>query len=107
MKADVADWDEQKTTRRREGAINAFYSWFIKLSLTVSMGIGGVVLAMSGFDVKHGTQPPEVLNRMFLMYLIIPVAVWAVAMLCLWAYPLTRARCAEIRAQLESRRGVI
>src|SRR5690606_36007240 len=41
MKADVADWDEQHTTRRREGSINAFYSWFIKASLTASMGIGG------------------------------------------------------------------
>jgi GPH family glycoside/pentoside/hexuronide:cation symporter len=44
---------------------------------------------------------------MFMMYLFIPVVVWTVAMLCLWAYPLTRARCAEIRELLEKRRGVI
>lgn len=107
MKADVADYDEQHTSRRREGAINAFYSWFIKVSLTLSMGIGGVVLAVSGFDVKLPEQPSEVLSRMFLMYLIIPVVIWAVAMVSLWFYPLTREKCAEIRALLESRRGVV
>jgi GPH family glycoside/pentoside/hexuronide:cation symporter len=107
MKADVADYDEQKTTKRREGAINAFYSWFIKASLTASMGIGGIVLQVSGFDVKAPTQPDEVLNRMFLMYLIIPVVIWLIAALSLWVYPLTRARCAEIRELLENRRGVI
>lgn len=107
MKADVADYDEQKTTRRREGAINAFYSWFIKASLTASMGIGGVVLQVSGFNVKLPEQPADVLGRMFLMYLVIPVVIWAVAMISLWYYPLTRQRCAEIRSLLEGRRGVV
>jgi GPH family glycoside/pentoside/hexuronide:cation symporter len=107
MKADVADYDEEKTFRRREGAINSFYSWFIKASLTASMGIGGVVLYISGFDVKLPEQPADVLSRMFWMYLIIPVVIWAVAMVSLWYYPLTRVRCAELRALLESRRGVV
>lgn len=107
MKADVADYDEQHTNRRREGAINSFYSWFIKASLTASMGIGGVVLQMSGFQAKLPQQPADVLNRMFLVYLILPVVIWLVALLSIWFYPLTRARCAEIRTLLETRRGSI
>lgn len=40
MKADVADYDEVDTRRRREGALNAFYSWFIKAAQTCAMGWG-------------------------------------------------------------------
>lgn len=107
MKADVADYDEQFTFRRREGSINAFYSWFIKVSLTASMGIGGVVLQMTGFQAKLPQQPDEVLHRMFVIYLILPIVIWAVALLSVWFYPLTRTRCVEIRAALEKRRGAI
>ncbi|AHF90051.1 sodium:melibiose symporter [Opitutaceae bacterium TAV5] len=107
MKADVADWDEIHTTRRREGAINAFYSWFIKASLTASMGIGGVVLQISGFNPKIGDQPQEVVNRMFFLYLTLPLIIWSVAMLSAWFYPLGRARSAQIRAELEARRGAL
>ncbi|MEO8614701.1 MAG: MFS transporter [Luteolibacter sp.] len=107
MKADVADWDEQHTARRREGSINAFYSWFIKLSLTASMGIGGVVLQLSGFQAKLSQQPPDVLLRMLWLYLVLPVVIWMVALLSVWFYPLTRSRCKEIRAVLEARRGEV
>lgn len=107
MKADVADYDEQHTTRRREGSINAFYSWFIKASLTASMGIGGVVLQLSGFQAKIPDQPDYVLQRMFLIYLVLPIAIWSVALISVWFYPLTRARCNGIRATLEARRGAL
>ncbi len=107
MKADVADYDEQHTSRRREGSINAFYSWFIKASLTASMGVGGVVLQMSGFQAKLPQQPDDVLQRMFLIYLFLPIVIWSVAVLSIWFYPLTRGKCAEIRGLLESRRGAV
>lgn len=107
MKADVADYDEQFTHRRREGSINAFYSWFIKASLTASMGIGGFVLQLSGFQSKLPQQPSDVLHRMFLIFLILPVVIWVVALVSVWFYPLTRARCNEIRAALEARRGAL
>ena len=107
MKADVADYDELSTHRRREGAINAFYSWFIKASLTASMGIGGFVMEMSGLHAKLAQQPPDVLQRMLHYFLFIPVAIWVLALISIWFYPLTRAKCAELRAVLESRRGVV
>jgi GPH family glycoside/pentoside/hexuronide:cation symporter len=107
MKADVADWDEQHTARRREGAINAFYSWFIKASLTASMGIGGAVLQFSGFKAGLEHQPREVLDRMFHVYLVLPIVAWTVALVSIWFYPLTRVRSAEIRVALEKRRGAL
>lgn len=105
MKADTADYDELHTSRRREGSINSFYSWFIKLSLTCAMGVGGFILHISGFDAKIGSQPPEVISRMFGLYLTLPVVIWGLAIVCAWKYPLNRKVMAEIRGTLESRRG--
>ena len=108
MKADVADYDELHTTRRREGALNAFYSWFIKAALACSMGLGGFVLSISGFDAKRtGEQPPEVLATMLLLFVALPLIIWACGMAFIMMYPLSRSRMAEIRSQLETRRGAI
>jgi glycoside/pentoside/hexuronide:cation symporter, GPH family len=105
MKADVADYDELHTHRRREGSINSFYSWFIKAALTCSFGLGGLMLHLSGFDAKLPAQPPEVLTRIFHLYLILPIIIWSVGLAIIWLYPLTRERAASIRAELEQRRG--
>ncbi len=106
MKADVADYDELYTERRREGSINAFYSWFVKVAGTLALGLGGLVLQFSGFDVEVGPHQPDVVqNRMFFIYLLIPLFTWGVAIALLWHYPLGRARAEEIRATLEARRG--
>lgn len=107
MKADVADEDELKTGARREGSLNAFYSWFIKLALTCSMGTSGLVLNLTGFNVHAKTQPHEVLMNMKLCYVIIPIVMWSLALLMLWFYPLNRRRMDEVRAQLEARRGAV
>ena len=107
MKADVADWDELHTTRRREGSINSFFSWFIKASLTASVGISGFVLQASGFTRELDHQPHDVLMRMFHLYLGLPLLIWSVALIAAWFYPLNRARSIGIRAELEARRGAI
>lgn len=107
MKADVADYDELKTTRRREGSLNAFYSWFIKASVTCSAGLGGVVLQLTGFDVKAPDQPAAVLARMKIAYVALPILIWSLCLICLAFYQLNRRRMAEIRAQLEAVRGKV
>ncbi|MCP5533662.1 MAG: MFS transporter [Akkermansiaceae bacterium] len=107
MKADVADEDELKTGCRREGSLNAFYSWFIKFALTCSMGVGGLVLNLTGFDVHLDTQPEAVLLRMKACYIAIPIIMWTIGLAMIWFYPLDRKRMNEVRAELERRRGEI
>lgn len=107
MKADTADYDELNTSERREGSINAFYSWFIKVSGTCSMGLGGYVLSVSGFDANLKSQPEEVLRYMFNMYLYLPAIIWGIALLIICFYPLKRSYMDEIRDTLEERRGMI
>jgi GPH family glycoside/pentoside/hexuronide:cation symporter len=108
MKGDVADYDELGTSRRREGAINAFFSWFFKAAMTCSMGLGGLLLDLTGFDVKLAAgQPEEVLQRMFAYYLFLPLIIWGLGLLCVWLYPLNRQKMAALRTCLENRRGVV
>ena len=105
MKGDVADYDEIGSSRRREGALNAFYSWFIKAALTAGAGVGGLMLQMTGFNAKLPAQPPEVLRWMKFLYMGVPALLLGIGLLFLWWYPLNRARMAEIRSMLENRRG--
>jgi GPH family glycoside/pentoside/hexuronide:cation symporter len=105
MKADVADHDELHTTRRREGSLNAVYSWFFKIASTLALGGGGLVLQSTGFDAKLPAQAPEVLQRMVWIFIAMPVVLLSVMLLFLWRYPLNRPRMAEIRRTLEERRG--
>jgi GPH family glycoside/pentoside/hexuronide:cation symporter len=108
MKADTADYDEQTTNRRREGSINAFFSWFVKVAHTCAFFFGGVLLEFTGFtDPKLGDQPPEVLSRMMIIYITLPIVVWGIGLLCIWRYPLNREKMSVIRADLEVRRGAL
>lgn len=107
MKADVADHDELETARRREGSLNAFYSWFTKVAVTIGAGAGGFVLQWTGLQATVARQAPEVLAQLRIVYIVLPVAFWALTLLFLWRYPLTRARSAEIRTALEARRGAV
>lgn len=107
MKADVADWDEYHTARRREGSLNSFYSWFVKAALTISLVFNGLALAWSGFDAKLPKQSDAVVDRMFHLYLGLPIVFWIAAIVFAWHYPLSRKAAIGIRGALEARRGKI
>ena len=107
MKADVADYDEEHTSRRREGSLNAFFSWFIKVSLTLGIGVSTFALKLSGFSVDLKQQPPEVLSSMLHLYVFIPALLWAIATVVAGFYPLGRVRMDQIRQKLETRRGTV
>jgi GPH family glycoside/pentoside/hexuronide:cation symporter len=108
MLADTADYDELTTGCRREGGINAFFSWFVKAAIAISAGISGIVLAKCGFNINHvGPQSPQVLHTMLLVFSTFPVLVWAIALLFVWLYPLDRATMKNIRIELQARRGEV
>ncbi len=108
MQADIVDYDELRTHRRREGNINAVFTWFFKLGVTLATGASGFILMWTGFDVKNGShQAPEVLHLMLVLFIAVPAVFWSIAVVILWFYPLNREKMAVIRAQLEARRGKV
>lgn len=51
MRADVCDWDEYQTGRRREGIISATTNWFTKLTMTLAAVLSGFLIQYAvGFD---------------------------------------------------------
>jgi GPH family glycoside/pentoside/hexuronide:cation symporter len=107
MQADVIDADELETGRRREGAFSAILAWVEKLGFATSVFLGGLILDVSGFDVRLSQQSDETLFRMRLLFVVFPIVMAAGMLWLLKSYPLTEKRVLEIRAELERRRGVV
>jgi GPH family glycoside/pentoside/hexuronide:cation symporter len=105
MGADVMDFDELSSHKRREGAFSACSSWIMKTSIAASMLLSGIVLNATGFDANKAQQSVETITNIRLLLAGIPLAGTAVALLMVYLYPLTRERMGDIRVELEARRG--
>ncbi|MBC8010332.1 MAG: MFS transporter [Burkholderiales bacterium] len=106
MNADVVDDDELHTHARREGAFAAIFSWFMKLSFTVGVGLPGVIVTWAGFAVANGkSQLPGVITSMRLWHIGLPLGLLLVSLILLLSYPLSVGRMTQIRRELEARRG--
>ncbi len=112
MQADVVDYDELQTGERREGGFSSIYSWVLKLSFMIGFLISGPLLEMTGFDAETIDKigPAEldaIYTNMRIGYMIIPIVALTIALLFLIKFPITQEKAAEIRTELEERRGKV
>jgi GPH family glycoside/pentoside/hexuronide:cation symporter len=107
MCADVVDFDELSTHRRREGAFSSVFSWVLKLGMSASLLLVGPILAMTGFDSNVKLQGAACLQSIRVMLAGPPAIACLVAFVLISAFPLTRDRMQRIRAELEARRGTV
>jgi glycoside/pentoside/hexuronide:cation symporter, GPH family len=106
--ADVIDYDELETGKRREGAFAATGTYIMKVGLAIGIFLSGVILSATGFDAAlGGEQDPAALVKMRLAFAAIPLAGLVLAFFMLLRFPLNRATVESIRAQLEARRGTV
>jgi glycoside/pentoside/hexuronide:cation symporter, GPH family len=106
MQADVADYDELRTGLRREGSFSSVFSWSTKLAWTLVMLSGGYLLSSTGFDRNlKSAQPAQVMELMRHLYVWIPMLFLGASALAISRYGLTRSTMADVRRQLEARRG--
>jgi GPH family glycoside/pentoside/hexuronide:cation symporter len=106
--ADVMDYDELHSGKRREGAFSACGSYLMKIGLAIGMGSSGFVLKWSGFDQSlGGNQSVATMTHMRLCLAGIPIVGLVVAFIALQRFKLTREGLDEIRAELERRRGTV
>ena len=106
--ADVIDSDELTSSKRREGAFYSCASWITKLGMAIGAGASGYILAATGFDAKlEGAQSAHSLLMISVFLAVIPIIGLVLAMVALARFPLSPARMAEIRAELEARRGKV
>jgi GPH family glycoside/pentoside/hexuronide:cation symporter len=108
MCADVIDFDEITSKKRREGAYTATFSWVMKVGMMLSMLIGGPLLEATGFDAKlGGAQTVHAIFWLRVLFAGIPVTALLIALVLIQFYPLGTARMREIRTELELRRGTV
>jgi GPH family glycoside/pentoside/hexuronide:cation symporter len=104
MLGDVCDADELNTGRRREGIYSASFEFGKKMAIALSTLMSGYVLAAAGFDQKLPIQTPDTLFLLRVGYVVIVGGSLGISMLCIWFYPLTHQRAAEIRRLLDERK---
>jgi GPH family glycoside/pentoside/hexuronide:cation symporter len=108
MCADVIDFDEITSQKRREGAYTATFSWVMKVGMMLSMLIGGPLLEATGFDAKlGGAQTAHAIFWLRVLFAGIPVTALLIALVLIQFYPLGTERMRQIRTELELRRGTV
>lgn len=108
MQADVMDYDELSTGKRREGAFGACSSWLIKAGMAIGAGGSNMLLPLTGFDAKlAGGQTEHTVFLLRLMLMAVPVIGLMLAVAFIARYPLTQDKMLAIRAALEARRGKV
>jgi GPH family glycoside/pentoside/hexuronide:cation symporter len=108
MVADAVDYDELQSGRRREGSFAACNSWINKVAMALGAGASFGLLGWVGFNSKlEGMQSEHTLFMIRFLFAAIPIAGLILALLALMRYPLTQEKMAEIRVQLEAKRGKV
>jgi glycoside/pentoside/hexuronide:cation symporter, GPH family len=106
MIADVCDYDELQTHKRREGVFGAIYWWMVKVGMAIAGLLTGILLKGSGFDVAlAGNQPVKTLFLLRVFDVGIPIVTSAIAIAIMATYKITEKKAHEIRLELEKRRG--
>lgn len=107
MTGDVADHDELRSGERREGSFAATYSWTLKLSISMAILLSGPLVELAGYDasLKEAVQSEETIQNMRILLAIIPALVSAAGIWMIHKYPLTTAKIAEVKSELDRRRS--
>lgn len=103
---DIIDYQEVKTYKREDGTIYAVYSFARKLGQALAGGIGGFALTAIGYVSEATSQTEAVIENIYNISTIIPaIAYMGVALILIFAYPLSKKRVEENIAELRRRRN--
>ena len=102
LMADVVDEVALKTGRSENSVLFALVGSTNKLAYAFAVGITFVLLDLAGFHATAGAKnTPEALQALSVVFGFVPPALAMIGALFFWGYPLTEARHADIRAELD------
>ena len=96
MHADVIDYDELQTGKRREAQFSSLWSIIPKFALIPGAAIPLAILGGVGY-VPNQDQSPEVLLTMRVLFALVPAAFNGVGAAIMWWYPLSERNHRKIR----------
>lgn len=103
IQADVMEYDELLSGRRREGRFMGLWSIAEKLAAAFGVGVALPILEASGYR-PNVEQPAHVLWTLKLLYVAVPVSCNVVAFVIASRYPIDRSAHLAIRHAVEERR---
>ena len=104
MIADVADEDEFATGQRREGSFFGIFSFGQRLAAGLSSLVAGVLVDWyAGLVPGQAQQSALTVQRLAVLYSVLPAVLFCAATVIIARYPLSRSRVAAIRADLDRR----
>jgi Na+/melibiose symporter-like transporter len=104
MMADAGDEELLDAGVDRTGLLYAWITSVYKIGQAASIGFVFLILDFVHFNPAKGTENhPLAAAILLVLYGAVPVLLCAAAAVVLWWFPLTAARHAEIRAQLDKR----
>lgn len=103
MQADVIDYDEWVTGRRREGEYIGFWSIVKKLAAALSAGLAFPILDLSGYAPGADVQATSAVWTLRLLYVGTPSLCNLLAIAIAWRYPIDRTMHKRIRDDIDGR----
>jgi GPH family glycoside/pentoside/hexuronide:cation symporter len=100
MQADVIDYDELYTGKRREGQYSAFWSILPKFVAIPSAALPLAVLGEIGY-VPNAVQSPEVIFAIRVIFALMPAITAVLSFIIAWRYPITEKIHSEILRGIE------
>ena len=102
MKADVIDLDSLQSGENRAAQFFSVWSFTFKSAAAFGAWLALACLALVGFDAAPNAVNGEgPLLGLRLLFAVLPSVFFLLAGAMVWNYPITEARHAELRAQLE------
>ena len=103
--ADICDYDELSTGKRREGMYSAVTGFLIKASIAFVFFLSSTVLVFLGIGGKDPHLTIEQLFTIRWYYIVIPVLAMIISIIFIWKYPLSKVKVNEIQEELKLKRG--
>ncbi|MES1945023.1 major facilitator transporter [Salinisphaera sp. PC39] len=98
MHADVVDYDELLTGKRREAQFSALWAIIPKFALIPGASLPLAILGGMGYVPGADSQSPQVVLAIKCLYALVPAALNALGLSIMWWYPLSESRHAAVRA---------
>ena len=102
--ADICDYDELKTGKRREGMYSAVNGFVYKCTLSVVALLSSAVLVWAGVEGEVEALSSEILTKLRLMYVIIPAVAFMLGIAAMVRYPLSKKKVQHIQERLQELR---
>ena len=101
IQADVIDYDELHTGRRREAQYGALWALLPKLVAIPGAAIPLAILGAMDYQ-PNAEQTPEVVFAIRVLFALVPAAFSSLAFVIAWRFPITEKNHGQIRAGIEA-----